>query len=168
MCEPEWSGFSDDCSQLACPSELADVDGENIEVYCNSRGACANTVNASIVCPDGTVESAEAWIEGARAAIRDPLTGTDDFVAEHVDCALGEVTFARCVCGEQGGFPPDCRFVAEAAAENTVFAAASRRRPALAELAVACAAAAVGALAVARAGAGGGGGGGRARRRLNS
>ena len=66
MCEPEWSGFSDDCSQLACPSELADVDGENIEVYCNNRGACANTVNASIVCPDGTVESAEQHDQSGR------------------------------------------------------------------------------------------------------
>jgi hypothetical protein len=115
-CEAAWS-LANDCSQLACPTSavegLASGDDESAVQYCNGVGTCYNTVNSSISCPTSAVDT----------------VGTD-FVAQHLDCAVGVIVIARCQCPAGGFIKPRClAFTASEAGNVLVFSDATRTLP---------------------------------------
>jgi len=118
ICDPEWSGFSTDCSQLACPStEVTSAASDTpILQFCNGVGTCYNTVNTSIVCPANPSES---------------VYPANDYVSFSVDCAAGVITLSRCQC-PPGTIPPDCAtFTATEASNELVTSAAFTQHPPL-------------------------------------
>jgi len=112
MCDPEWSGFSEDCSQLACPSSEVPSATSDTPVlqYCNGVGTCHNTINASITCPANPADS---------------VFPPNDYVAFSADCDAGILTIARCQC-PPGTIPPNCATFTATEASNELVTSAAR------------------------------------------
>ena len=115
ICDPEWSGFSTDCSQLACPSTEVTTATSDTPVlqFCNGVGICYNTVNTSIVCPANPSES---------------VYPANDYVSFSVDCTAGVITLARCQC-PPGTIPPDCATFTATEASNELVTSGAFMRP---------------------------------------
>jgi len=91
MCDSAWDGFSDDCSQLACPREDVTMqDGTVQQVHCSGVGACYNDVVALNASCDANGVSA--------ATPPQYLLQPNDYVNFYVDCASSTMTIARCLC----------------------------------------------------------------------
>jgi len=123
QCEDAWSGFSTDCSMLACPiTEEEDEDGNILEVFCSGNGACVNDRNDSFTCPAGGAA-------GVAANPSDFLPGgidEDDFVAYHVDCEENEIVYARCDCIGPRYVAPDCTFFVVQETEDIILSSDGR------------------------------------------
>jgi len=126
MCESEWDGFSDDCSQLACPREDVTMqDGTIQQVHCSGVGACRN-----IVVEMGA--NASCGADGVSALTpRDFVQPPNDYVAFYVDCATARMTIAQCVCANTATqSAPKCEPITLEEGNIVVIdPAASRARP---------------------------------------
>ena len=131
-CEPEWSGFSTDCSQLACPTTtIVQEEGDPEEVYCRGQGTCYNTVNAT-TCVNGDPASVSP----------EDVVGID-YVAYHVECEEGIITLARCDCPFGYGQPSCDLIIRQKESETILGGSACRREASPAALAVTLLAAAL-------------------------
>ena len=118
-CDAEWSGLTDDCSQLACPIKLELLaDGSSRAIYCNDRAECLNEVVL-------LNETAAKCVGNDASAVKPEAHGHVDYVAYHVDCTKQELTVAKCDC-PAGTTQPFCGDVILAAAKVTVLSSASR------------------------------------------
>jgi len=132
-CDPAWSGFTDDCSLLACPVELEEaVDGAARSNYCNGRADCLNQVfmlngTSALGAEEETGAisgTGTAQCHGGDASTVHPADFVgDQWVAYDVDCGLQRLTVAYCDC-PVGTTQPYCGDVILAAAQVTVLSAA--------------------------------------------
>ena len=121
LCDEAWAGFSDDCSQLACPAEedSSATDGSPALQSCNGVGTCYNTVNSSISCPASAAETVGL-----------------DFVAQSLNCEANIITIARCEC-PTGFVRPRCLALTATEATNVLVSHAARSAPGSMSLVVA-------------------------------
>ena len=125
QCEPNWAGFSSDCSQLACPTEtVTDADGSVRQVFCSgvSPDACINP--PAITITNGSACDAD----GNPVATPGPyLENPIDYVNFHVECATKKMIVAQCACTGITQAPPDCAPVQLKGDSLTVIDAANPR-----------------------------------------
>jgi len=123
-CDAEWSGLTDDCSQLACPITMESLaDGSSRAIFCNDRAECLNEV---VLLNETTAKS----IGSDASAVKPEAHGHVDYVAYHVDCTKQELTVAKCDC-PAGTTQPFCGDVILAAAKVTILSSASRSQGSL-------------------------------------
>ena len=105
QCDAAWDGFSDDCSQLACPMmTITDANGVDSEVYCSGVADCYNPdpfpLNSTAVACDA---------DGNPLVTPHPyLENPINFVGFYVDCETRMMTVAQCACQGITQAPPDC------------------------------------------------------------
>lgn len=118
-CEQAWDGFSANCSQLACPTESANLHDGTLAPpeFCSGNGQCINTH-----------EELSAPCHAGGASVVSPDPADINRVAYHVDCAENEIIFARCDCDNNINFAaPHCVPISIATAEDEIFTDSASR-----------------------------------------